>query len=191
MGSRFAELAGAALIAALAASATARADAVRVDCAQDGNIQRKQRQKDQAGFEADGLAFAALGVFPDLELPDANREVRGVRFNLVAGEHVDVYGIDVGVIGNIVRREVAGLQCAAVFNHAGESRSAVQFAAVNICDGSFAGLQAGAFNFAEKAAGIQIGVVNRANIMRGVQIGLANFIASSPVPFFPVVNCAF
>lgn len=165
----------------------------RVDYAGAGsNVQRRRAESEQRGFEVSGSSFAAFGIAPELEWPSADCEIAGFRFNLFAGDHVDVYGFDLGVFGNFVKREVGGLQIAGLFNVVGESGGALQMSvACNYCKGDFGGVQAGAVNVAEKGRGLQIGLVNRANILYGVQIGLANFIDASPVPFFPLVNCAF
>lgn len=178
---------------ALIASLAAFGEVERVDYASTGsNVQRRRAESEQRGFEVSGSSFAAFGIVPALEWPAANSEVDGFRFNLFAGEHVDVYGFDLGVFGNFVRREVGGLQIAGLFNIVGESDGALQIAvACNYCKGDFGGVQVGLVNVTEKGRGLQLGLVNRANILYGVQIGLANFIDASPVSFFPIVNCAF
>lgn len=165
----------------------------RVDYAATGsNVQRRRAESEQRGFEVADSSFAAFGIVPALEWPTADHEIDGFRFNLFAGEYVDVYGFDFGVFGNFVKREVGGLQIAGLFNVVGESDGALQIAAAcNYCKGDFGGVQVGLVNVTEKGRGLQVGLVNRANILYGVQIGLANFIDASTVRFFPIVNCAF
>ena len=155
------------------------------------NVQRRQVEADNRGFSVSGSAIAAFGIAPVLEWPAADYEITGFRFNIFAGEHIDVYGFDLGIFGNFVKREIGGLQIAGLFNVAGEADCAVQVAtACNYCKGDFGGVQLGLVNVTEKGRGLQVGLVNRANLLYGVQIGLANFIDASPVRFFPVVNCA-
>jgi hypothetical protein len=178
---------------ALIVGSTALGAVERVDYADTGsNVQKRRAESEQRGFEVSSSSFAAFGIVPALEWPAADYEIDGFRFNLFAGEHVDVYGFDLGVFGNFVKREVGGLQIAGLFNVVGESDGALQIAAVcNYCKGDFGGVQVGLVNVTEKGRGLQLGLVNRANILYGVQIGLANFIDASSVRFFPIVNCAF
>ncbi len=178
---------------ALIVGLTALGAVERVDYASTGsNVQRRRVETEQRGFEVVGYSFAAFGIVPALEWPAAENEIDGFRFNLFAGEHIDVYGFDLGVFGNFVKREVGGLQIAGLFNVVGESDGALQIAAAcNYCKGDFGGVQVGAVNVTEKGRGLQLGLVNRANILYGVQIGVANFIDASSVRFFPLVNCAF
>ena len=165
----------------------------RVDYSVEGsNVQRRQIESFNRGFSVSGSSIAALGIAPALEWPPADYDITGFRFNIFAGEHIDVYGLDLGLFGNFVKREIGGLQIAGLFNVAGESDCAVQVAAIcNNCTGDFGGVQLSAVNVTEKGRGLQVGLVNRANILYGVQIGLANFIDASSVRFFPFVNCAF
>ena len=178
---------------ALIAGFTALGAVERVDYAGTGsNVQRRRVESEQRGIVVAGSSFAAIGIATALEWPTADYEIDGFRFNLFAGEHVDVYGFDFGVFGNFVKREVGGLQVAGLFNAIGESDGALQIAAAcNYCKGDFGGVQVGIVNVTEKGRGLQVGLVNRANILYGVQIGLANFIDASSVRFFPIVNCAF
>ena len=165
----------------------------RVDYVSDGsNVKRRQMESENRGYAVSGSSPIAFGIAPKIEWPAAGYEITGFRFNLFAGEHVDVYGLDIGIFGNFVKREVGGLQIAGLFNAVGESDCTVQIAAAsNYCSGDFGGVQVGLVNVVEKGRGLQVGLVNRANILYGVQIGLANFIDASTVRFFPVVNCAF
>lgn len=164
----------------------------RVDYAGGSRVQRRHAESHERGFTVSGSSVAAFAVAPRLEWPAEDHEIAGFRLSVFAGEHVDVYGLDVGVVGNFVKREIGGLQLAGLFNVVGESDCAVQVAAAcNYCRGDFGGVQLGLVNVTEKGRGVQVGLVNRASILYGVQIGIGNFIDSSPVRFFPIVNCAF
>ena len=165
----------------------------RIEYSSDGsNVQRRQVESDNRGFSVSGSSIVAMGVAPILEWPTADYDITGFRLNIFAGEHIDVYGLDLGIFGNFVKREIGGLQIAGLFNVVTESDCAIQVAAAcNYCKGDFGGVQLGLVNVTEKGRGLQVGLINRANILYGVQIGLANFIDASSVRFFPIFNCAF
>lgn len=166
--------------------------AVRTGYASTSNVQRRQGETDVTYCDVYGNSYAAIALFPSFEAPCVNYEIDGFRLNIGVGEHVDVYGLDLGVIGNIVRREVGGVQIGLLFNAAGESGGALQIAAIcNYVTGDFSGAQIGLFNVAEKGCGLQVGLVNRSVSFQGLQIGVLNFNEASSVPFFPVVNFAF
>ena len=165
----------------------------RVDYAGSGsNVHQRQLAGENKCFSISGTSVFAFGVAPKLEWPSADYEIKGLRLNVFGGEHVDVYGLDVGVFGNFVKREIGGVQLAGVFNVAGESDFALQMCSLcNYCSGDFGGVQIGAVNTVEKGRGLQVGVVNCANILYGVQIGVLNYNAASSLAFMPFVNCAF
>ena len=53
------------------------------------------------------------------------------------------------------------------------------------------GVQIGVINQCEKMEGLQMGVVNYADAASGCQIGVFNVIATSSIPFLPLVNMNF
>ena len=163
----------------------------RVDYATNSNIQRREMVREETQFVIEGASFAAFGVVSMLSFPNANHEIDGFRFNLFVGEHVDVYGLDIGILGNIVRREFNGLQIAPLFNRIGESGGSLQVSIFNRCHGYFSGLQVGGANIAEKGAGAQIGFLNVGNNFQGLQIGVVNMISDSNHPLLPFINFAF
>lgn len=169
------------------------AEAVRVDYAETGsNVLRRQTEETNRGYAVSGTSFIALGFAPRLEFPSLDYDIVGLRLNLLIGDHTDVYGLDAGVLGNFVKREIGGLQIAGLFNVVGESGGAVQLACVcNNCKGIFSGAQIGLVNVAEKCTGLQVGLINRSYSMSGVQIGLLNFIDMSSVSVFPLANFSF
>ncbi|MBR0055695.1 MAG: hypothetical protein IJP66_00040 [Kiritimatiellae bacterium] len=124
-----------------------------------------------------GVSPLAIGIFPAVEAPAQDCDVTFLRINILAGRHRDVYGLDVGVIGNEVAGEFVGVQVAGFYNSIGKSDVALQFAGIlNRCGGDFAGLQAAvAANFTDGTmTGFQFGLVNRAARLDGLQIGLFN-----------------
>lgn len=168
------------------------ADAVRSDFEPTSNVRQRRQIEEEKGFAPAGMSFAAFSLAPSLEWPARDYAVTGFRFDLFVGDHVDVYGLDLGVLGNFTKREIGGLQIAGLFNIVGESCETLQIAClVNNCKGSFSGAQVGLMNIVEEGCGVQFGLVNRAYSLSGVQIGLANMIEKSHVPFFPFMNFSF
>ena len=176
---------------ALIVGLTALGAVERVGYVTNSNIQRREIAMEATKFTIDGTSFAAFGIVPMLSFPDANHEIGGFRFNLFVGEHVDVYGLDIGIFGNITRREFNGFQIAPFFNRIGESGGALQISIFNRCDGYFSGLQVGGVNIAEKGAGAQIGFINVGNNFQGLQLGVINMISDSNHPILPFANFAF
>lgn len=126
---------------------------------------------------AAGILPFALGIFPAVEIPAQDWDVALFRLNLFVGRHRDVYGLDVGAIGNETTGEFVGVQAAGLYNRVGWSEGAFQFAGIlNRSAGDFAGLQAAfAANVADGTmTGFQCGLVNRAARLDGLQIGFFN-----------------
>ena len=170
---------------------------------------------------AHGFFPVGLYLLPNIGFPKENWDVGPVRINVVSGRNRDVYGIDVGLVGNMVAEEFTGVQAAGLFNRIDHSDGALQLAgvlnrveggftglqasAVNAVDGDLEGLQIGLYNRAsvldgmqigfanivDSGSGLQLGIVNSARELDGLQIGLVNVIRDSTVPFFPIVNFAF
>ena len=181
------------LLAACATAAAVFADgAVRTSYA-DPNLEHSDALRvEREGVSAQGWSPVAFAFVPGLEWPSADYDVTPFRLNLLVGRHLDVTGLDIGGVGNLVTREFNGLQIAPFFHLIGETTGAVQVSCgLNRCDGAMYGLQVGLVNVAEQGSGIQVGLVNYGNVYRGLQIGVANVIASSACKFMPVVNFAF
>jgi len=140
---------------------------------------------------AAGILPFAFGIFPAVEIPSQDWDVALFRVNLFVGRHRDVYGLDVGVIGNETTGEFVGVQAAGLYNRIGRSEGAFQFAgimnrsagdfaglqaafAANITDGTMTGFQCGLVNRAARLDGLQIGFFNIAETGSGVQIGFWN-----------------
>ena len=126
---------------------------------------------------AEGMSPFALSLFPAAELPPRNWDIVFLRVNLLVGRHRDVYGVDVGAIGNETTGEFVGIQSAGLYNRVGFSEGALQLAGVmNRSEGDFVGFQAAvAANITHGTmAGFQLGLVNRAARLDGLQIGLFN-----------------
>ena len=125
-----------------------------------------------------GVSPLAISLLPGVGIPTSGDwSVAGLRIDILAGRHRDVWGLDVGLVGNEVSVNLEGIQVAGIFNRIGRSDGAVQIAGiVNRCEGDFSGLQAaGIDNWTDGAVdGLQVALVNRAAVLSGLQIGLYN-----------------
>jgi hypothetical protein len=148
------------------------------------------------------LAFfspASVSVVPPVQFPPSDFSITGVRASALWGQHRDVYGLDLGLLGNVTEQDFVGLAVSGIFNYTQGTTSAIglQLAgAVNIntnkttvvgaqiaglyndnrADSSVAGLQLALANFAPHTEvwGFQAGLYNKARAVRGVQIGIVN-----------------
>ena len=150
-----------------------------------------------AAADATGAPFpVALAVVPSLEAPGPDRDIVGLRLNLLAGLHRNVSFLDMGVLADLVEQDSYGVTVAGLWNSTGSARGALQAAGViNLChgdcyglqaagihsrtEGVFIGLQAAALCFAETSKGLQAGAINRTGTLEGVQVGLSKFAERS------------
>ncbi len=58
----------------------------------------------------------AISIFPFFQFPPDNWTVAGVRTSLFFGEHDNLYGVDLGIIGNITQKDFFGMGMAFGFN---------------------------------------------------------------------------
>ncbi|MBQ7252522.1 MAG: hypothetical protein IJS32_07975 [Kiritimatiellae bacterium] len=124
-----------------------------------------------------GTTPFAFSIVPGVSLPPEDWSVAGLRIDLFAGRHRDVWGIDIGGLGNELTGSLTGLQGAGLWNRIGEAPAAIQSAGIaNLCERDFCGIQtAGICNWTgEEFTGIQAGLLNRAGGLTGLQAGLWN-----------------
>lgn len=124
-----------------------------------------------------GTTPLAFALIPGVSLPPADWSVVGVRINIFAGRHRDLWGVDIGGLGNELTGSLTGMQGAGLWNRVGEAPAALQSAGLaNLCERDFCGVQtAGIYNWTgEEFTGIQAGLLNRAGGLTGVQVGLYN-----------------
>lgn len=171
---------------------------------------------------AEGVSVVGMSVIPAtyFEYPGPGCDVKGLRFNLLAGHHREVYGLDFGSIANWADGDMNGVSVAgvgnwcdgatfgihlsSVINYAESGVNGLQLALVNSAWGigglqlGFAnatsegrGVQVGVWNMAESFSGIQVGLVNVAMHCRGLQLGLGNIIADSPLTACIFLNAWF
>ena len=66
-------------------------------------------------------AFAAMtplsiGILPPVQFPPSDYSITGARLSLLWGHHRDLYGLDLGGLGNITDQAFTGAAIAGVFN---------------------------------------------------------------------------
>lgn len=214
----------AAVILPLAASAYQAAPATRSygrDPLAVGSTPVAREARRVEAEPAHGFFPVGLYLLPNIGFPGEHWDVGPLRISIIAGRNRDVYGLDLGLVGNMSTEEFTGFQAAGIFNRVGHSDGAVQFAGIfnhscgdfaglqvaiaNIVDGEMDGLQIGLYNrssvldgmqlgfvnIIDSGDGIQIGVINSARELDGLQIGVINVIRDSTMPFLPIVNFAF
>jgi hypothetical protein len=141
-----------------------------------------------------------IGIVNPVQFPPDDFNVAGLRLSLLWGDHRDVYGLDVGLLGNITRQEFVGIGLAGGANitHGMTTIIGLQAAGganIGYQKTTVVGLQlAGGLNYltAESSVsglqvailgnlaahttiyGAQIGLYNRAKKVYGFQIGLVN-----------------
>lgn len=146
------------------------------------------------------LSPVGLSIVPPLQFPPSEYDITGLRVSAIYGQHREMYGIDLGLVGNITEQEFTGLALSGVFNMTnGETHIlglqaagitninynkvtvvGLQIAAgmnVNTAESTVYGLQAALLaNLSEHTTinGVQFGLYNKAQKVRGFQIGLIN-----------------
>lgn len=154
-----------------------------------------QIQEAQAAFTP-----LSLGVAPPVQFPSKDFTITGARISALYGQHRDLYGLDLGLLGNITDQEFTGLAISGVFNVTrGATRVlGLQLAGItniNTSKTMVAGVQAAlGVNYNSAAStisglqlagianispftdiyGAQLGLYNRAKDVYGLQIGLVN-----------------
>jgi hypothetical protein len=148
-------------------------------------------------------AVSPLGIciVPPVQFPPEDFDIAGARISVIYGEHRNVYGLDIGVIGNVIEQKFIGLEVAGIFNlHQGPTTIlGLQAAAMNFNNGpttivglqvglinsntassTLAGLEVGLLNLSPNldTYGFQIGIYNKALNVHGFQIGVVNQAAT-------------
>lgn len=140
----------------------------------------------------------SINIIPPVQFPSSEYSVTGLRASALWGNHRDVYGIDLGLLGNITNQRFVGLALAGGFNQTYGNTTillaqgaiganlnvqktniyGVQFALFNKNDAesSLVGLGLGLVNLSPNmtVAGLQAGLFNKARSVYGIQIGIIN-----------------
>jgi hypothetical protein len=146
-------------------------------------------------------AYSPLGldIIPPVEFPPDDFSIAGARVSALWGRQRDVYGLDVGVLGNVTELNFVGLAVSGVFNTTYGSTTILGLQAAgafnyntnktsvtglqlalgvnrNVGESSVTGLQLALANLSDhtKIYGFQIGIYNEAEEVYGFQIGLVN-----------------
>jgi hypothetical protein len=154
-------------------------------------------------FTLNGFAAVSplgIAILAPVQFPPEDFAITGARISIFLGKHRNVYGLDIGVIGNITEQEFVGLEVAGIFNHHKGPTTIIglQAAALNLNNGPthVVGVQAGLINSNTAAStivgfevgvlnlspftstyGLQVGVYNHALNVHGLQVGVVNHTA--------------
>jgi hypothetical protein len=140
----------------------------------------------------------SVSVIPPVQFPSSEFSVTGARLSALWGHHRDIYGLDLGLVGNMTDQRFVGLAVSGLFNKTSGDTTilflqaaglanlnsqktnvyGVQFAALNKNDAesSLVGVGLALANLSPnmKIYGVQAGVFNKARSVYGFQIGLIN-----------------
>ncbi len=146
------------------------------------------------------LSPVAVSIFPPLQFPPEDFSITGARLSLLWGDHRDVYGLDVGLLGNVTQQDFIGIGIAGGVNITKGTTKIIGLQAAGIANvnmnktdafglqlalgmnynnaaSTVSGLQAALLgNYAPftDVYGVQVGIFNRAKEVYGLQIGLIN-----------------
>lgn len=138
-----------------------------------------------ASLQVHGFASpVSVAIVPPLQFPPSDFSVTGVRVSAIYGRHRDIYGFDLGLIGNVTDQEFVGFGIAGGFNvTTGNTTAILQVAGLvnyntnktDIYGVSFAGLL-NQFEGASSVTGLQFAAVNNVphTVVRGFQVGVYN-----------------
>jgi hypothetical protein len=148
-----------------------------------------------------GISPIGVAIVHKVEFPPPDFSVYGVRASALWGVHRQVYGLDVGGIGNITDQDFGGIGVSGGFNY-NKGTTSILFAQVagvaNLstaklrvwgvqvagiinsarADARVVGVQAAAVNFVPSGTVgfLQAGLYNKAHTIYGFQIGVINFV---------------
>lgn len=146
------------------------------------------------------LSPLSVSAVPPVQFPPGDYSVTGLRASALFGKHRNVYGIDLGLLGNVTEQEFTGLALSGIFNLTKGATRAIGLQAagitnintgkakvygaqlalgmnVNTAESAVNGLQFALLgNLSEFTTirGFQVGLYNRAQTVYGFQIGLVN-----------------
>lgn len=145
------------------------------------------------------LSPLSVAIVPPVQFPPSDFSVTGARLSLGYGRHRDVYGLDLGVVGNITEQRFVGVGLAGIFNITQGDTTILGLQAAGIAnvnsqktdvygvqmallsnwneaESSLVGLQLSVANVSPNmnVYGVQAGIYNKARAVYGVQFGLVN-----------------
>jgi hypothetical protein len=141
----------------------------------------------------------AISIVPPIEFPGHDFTVTGLRASVLWGNQRNVYGLDLGLVGNMTDGDNVGISASGVFNYNKGATTGVllqaagfgnfnvgkanifgvQLAGVmnkNMAESTVGGLQIALLNLGPftNIRGVQVGLYNRAHDVAGIQIGIVN-----------------
>lgn len=154
------------------------------------------------GIQFPALAFnspVSVGIAPPVQFPTSKFSVTGVRLSTLWGRHRDLYGLDLGLIGNVTDQDFVGLGVSGLFNLTNGTTTALGLQAAGLANintktasiygfqiagllnkntgsSTVNGIQFAAVNLSDHTVirGAQIGIYNKAQTVYGLQIGVVN-----------------
>lgn len=145
------------------------------------------------------ISPVSVSILPPIQFPPKEFSITGARVSLLWGSHRDVYGLDLGVLGNYTAQDFTGIGLSGLINMTDGTTHAVGLQAAGVSNwntnktsvyglqlagilnrnkatSSVAGLQLALVNLSEQTAiyGVQAGIYNKARVVYGFQIGLVN-----------------
>ena len=143
------------------------------------------------GFMQEAKAFnspLAISILPPAQFPSSEFSVTGARVSALYGHHRDVYGLDVGVIGNMTEQRFVGAAVSGLFNQTSGDTTVLLLQAaiganINMQKTSVYGVQLAILNKNDaesKLVGIGLGLANLSPNMNiyGLQAGIYNVARS-------------
>jgi hypothetical protein len=143
----------------------------------------------------------SVAIAPPVQFPSEEFTITGVRASVLWGHHHNIYGLDLGLVGNITDQTFTGIGVSGVFNNTRGTTTilGLQLAGLanintskttvvgvqaalgmnqNKGEASIYGLQLAAANLSDHSNiyGVQLGVYNKAQTVYGFQIGLVNVV---------------
>lgn len=150
--------------------------------------------RDLYSAETHPMTVLAVSLADPLQLPQANYNVAGIRWDIFYGNSFTVSGVDFGLVGRVndsftglaltaadwVEGDVVGAQLSGVANIVKGNATGFQTAAfVNYNHGVFTGVQAGLVNHDGTFNGLQLGGLNwDKGLCYGLQLGVGNVAVS-------------
>ncbi|NJM09895.1 MAG: hypothetical protein HC883_03110 [Bdellovibrionaceae bacterium] len=62
------------------------------------------------------LSPVSVSIVPPVQFPPSDYSITGARVSALFGQHRDVYGFDIGVLGNITEQSFVGMGVSGLFN---------------------------------------------------------------------------
>ena len=147
-----------------------------VDGVQTRKIERVDELRE---LRSQGWSAVGLSLVEGISCPAGDFEIKGLRLNLLTGRHVNVYGLDVGLLANMADAEALGVSVAGVWNSFGRFGGGWALAgAFNRVRTSGTGIQTAlGYNSVDAhMTGVQVALVNAATRLNGVQLGGVNVV---------------